>query len=74
MAVLILLIMLVCLAIILLACNIYCEDTCPYIRPKYGISIDIDKCQFENFTMEQGTFSCIEKCDRMSEVSEHIVT
>ena len=54
--------------IILLVCNVRSEDTCAYIQCKYRVSIDTNKCQFENFTMEQGMFSCIEACDMMPEV------
>ena len=55
-------------AIILLVRNVKSENTCTYLRPKYGVGIDTDKCQFENFMTEQVTFSCIEKCDMMPEV------
>ena len=59
---------LVCVVIILLTRNVKSEDNCPWLRPKYGVGVDTDKCQFENITTEQGTFSCIEKCDQTSEV------
>ena len=36
------------------------KTTAPYIRPKRAVGIDTDKCGFEIFTMQQGTFSCIE--------------
>ena len=63
---------LVYLVIILLTCNVKSEDTCMWLRPKYGVSIDTDKCQFENFTMEQGMIYCVENCDHMPELRKFL--
>ena len=70
MAAQILLTTLLCFAIILLARNAKSGDVCTWFRFKWGIGINIDRCQLGNLTVEQGAFSCIEKCDQMPEVGK----
>ena len=46
------------------------EDISTYLRPKWGVHKDEEKCQPGNVITDQGTLQCIEKCHLIPEVKK----
>ena len=45
-------------------------DTCHRLRSKRGVAVDPQMCEFQNFTEEQESYLCGDKCVTRPEVND----